>query len=113
MRVCILFLASACLIVDVQGAGKQTPLGLEQRTILRVGERAVLQVPLDRRYAHFDGNPGFAGNVLKLVRRSRRTVLYQAVRPGPGTIVIGPDVPRGECISCATLHYFVDVVAKE
>jgi hypothetical protein len=113
MRVRLLLLALGCLISnDAWGADKAIPLTLEGRTTLRVGELAVLQIPSDRRYSHFDGNTG-AGNVLALVRRSRRTALYRAVRPGPGTIVISPDVPRGECISCATLHYFMNVVAQK
>jgi hypothetical protein len=106
-------LAFGCLISSAAwGANKPIPLTLEGRTTLHVGELAVLQIPPDRRYSHFDGNAG-AGNVLVLVHRSRRTALYRAVRPGPGTIVIGPDGPKGECISCATLHYFMDVVAQK
>jgi len=113
MRVRSLLLAFGCLISsEARSADKPAPLTLEGRTTLRVGELAVLQIPLDGRYSHFDGNAG-AGNVLVLVRRSRRTALYRAVRPGPGTIVIGPDVPRGECISCATLHYFINVVPQK
>jgi hypothetical protein len=113
MRACGLLLAFGCLLSsDAWGAGRPTPLTLERRTTLRVGELAVLQLPPDRRYDHFDGNTG-AGDALVLVRRSKRTTLYRAVRPGPETIVIGPDVPRGECISCATLHYFIMVVAQK
>ncbi len=113
MRVCILLLALGCLISsDAWSADKPVLLTLEGRTTLHVGELAVLQIPLDGRYSHFDGNAG-AGNVLVLVRRSRRTALYRAVRPGPGTIVIGPEGPKGECISCATFHYFMDVVTQK
>ena len=64
------------------------------------------------RYSRFDGNAG-TGNVLLRVRRSRRRVLYRAVHLGLGTIVIGPDVPKGDCVSCATLHYFVNVVPQK
>jgi hypothetical protein len=113
MRGCILLLALGCLISrDAWSAEKPVLLTLEGRTTLHVGELAVLQIPPDRRYSHFDANTG-AGNVLVLIRRSRRTALYRAVRPGPGTIVIGPDVPRGECISCETLHYFITVVPQK
>jgi hypothetical protein len=31
------------------------------------------------------------------------------VHSGAATIVFGPDVPNGECISCRTLRYFVRV----
>lgn len=111
--VCILAVALGCLISsDVWAADKPMPLTLEERTTLRVGELAVLQIPPDRRYSYFDGNTG-AGNVLVLVRRSRRRVLYRAVRPGLGTVVISPDIPNGQCVSCATLHYFIDVVSPK
>ena len=113
MRICILTVALGCSILSiVWSADKPTTLTLEGDTTLHVGELAVLHIPPDRRYSHFDGNTG-AGKVLVLVRRSRGKVLYRAVRPGPGTIVIGPDVPRGECISCATLHYFINVVPQK
>jgi hypothetical protein len=112
MRICILTLALGCSILSiVWSAHEPKTLTLEGETTLHVGELAVLHIPPDRGYSHFDGNTG-AGEVLVLVRRSRGKVLYRAVRPGPGTIVIGPDVPRGECISCATLHYFITVVPK-
>jgi hypothetical protein len=48
--------------------------------------------------------------VLARVRRSRRDVTFRAVRRGSGVIIISPDVPNGECISCATLRYFINVV---
>jgi hypothetical protein len=114
MRRRLLLLALGCLISnDVPGADKPIPLILERETTLRVGELAVLQIPPDRRYSHFDGNTGVFGNALMLVRRSKHTALYRAVRPGQGTITIGPHVPKGECISCATLHYFINVVAQK
>jgi len=112
MRICILTLALGCSILSiVWSEDKPKTLAVEEDTTLHVGELAVLHIPPGRRYSHFDGNTG-AGKVLVLVRRSRGQVLYRAVRPGPGTIVIGPDVPRGACISCATLHYFITVVPK-
>src|SRR5260221_8886317 len=113
MRIHVLTVALGCLIAtNVWSADKPSALILEGNTTLHVGELAVLNLPPDRRYSHFDGNPKYAGDVLVLVRRLRSKVLYRAVRPGPGTIVIGPDVPRGECISCATLHYFVTVTSS-
>ena len=113
MRVRLLLLALGCLISsDAWSADKPVLLTLEGRTTLHVGELAVLQIPPNRRYSHFDGNTG-AENVLVLVRRSRHTALYRAVRAGPGTIVIDPEGPKGECVSCATLHYFMNVVTQE
>src|SRR5258708_37855885 len=104
----LLLLAFGSLISsEAWGADKPSPLTLEGRTTLRVGEMAVLQIP-DRRYSHFDE----AGSALVLVHHTRRTVLYRAIRPGDETIAIVPDLPRGECVSCATLHYFITVVAR-
>jgi hypothetical protein len=110
MRVCRLLLAFGCLILsEAWSADKPAPLTLERSTTLRVGELAVLQFPTDHRHSHFHG----VGNALVLVRHSRRTALYRAVRPGYETIFVGPDVPSGECVSCATLHYFITVVAQK
>jgi hypothetical protein len=109
---------SALILVFALGSGsgwsadKPVELIREETTTLRVGELAVLQIPSDRRYSHFRGKVG-AGNALSLVRRSGRKVLYRAVQSGQSVIVIGPDVPRGECISCATLHYFITVVPQK
>jgi hypothetical protein len=91
-------------------ADKPTPLILEGNTTLRVGELAVLEIPQDR---HYHGNTG-AGNVLALIRNSIRTTLYRAVRPGQQTILMGSaEIPKGECVSCTTLHYFITVVPKK
>ena len=109
VRVCRLVLAFGCLISsEAWGADKPTSLTLEGSTTLHVGDLAVLQIPIDHRHSHFHG----AGNALVLVRHSGRTALYRAVRPGYETILIGP-VPSGECVSCATLHYFITVVAQK
>ena len=111
MRVCGLLIIFGCLISsDARSADKPTPLTLEGNTTLAVGELAVLEIPQDRPY---HGNTG-AGNALSLIRHSKRTTLYRAVRPGQQTILIGPaDIPKGQCISCATLHYFITVVARK
>ena len=110
----ILALALGCLISsDVLSAVKPITPVLEQRTNLRVGELAVLHIPLDSRYSHSSGTGGAWRDVLTFVRRSKRDVAFRALRPGSGVIIITPDVPREECISCATLHYFVNVVPQE
>ena len=111
MRKIACILALTCLISsDVWSADKPTTLALDEMTTLHVGELAVLQIPADRRYSRFRG-----GNTerLVLVRRSRHSVLYRAVRAGRDVIVISPDVPNGECVSCATLHYFITVVPQK
>jgi hypothetical protein len=111
MRVCRLVLAFGCLISsEAWGVDKPIPLKLEESTTLRVGELAVLQIPADHIRSHFSG----AGNALVLVRHSRRTALYRAVRPGYETILLGPGVPQQDhCVSCATIHYFITVVAQK
>jgi hypothetical protein len=86
-------------------------MALENTTTLQVGEVAVLHIPSDRRYLHAAN--GAWRDVLALVEQSERDVTFRAVHPGSGVIIISPDVPDGECISCATLHYFVKVVSQE
>ena len=88
-------------------ADEPIPLAKEKTTVLRVGQMAELQLPADRRYSHFQGD--VAGNAIILIRRSGRRLLYRAVQVGRSTIVVSPEVPRGECVSCATLHYFIRV----
>jgi hypothetical protein len=83
-----------------------------KRTTVRVGESVELRVPLDRRYSRPAGNTSPFGT-LALVRRSRNSVFYRAVQPGPDIIIVSPVTAPGECISCATLHYFITVVTKE
>jgi hypothetical protein len=86
-------------------------MAFENTTTLRVGEVAVLHVPSDRRYLHSVN--GAWRDVLALVKQSERDVTFRAAREGSGVIIISPDVPDGECISCATLHYFVKVVSRD
>jgi hypothetical protein len=112
--VCILALVFGCLIPsDVRGADKPIRLALEQTTTLHVGELALLHIPSDRRYLRPKRPNGAWSDVLALVRRSRRDVTFRAVRPGKGVIILSPDVPNGECISCATIHYFIEVVSQK
>ena len=108
----ILPLALGCLISsDSWGANEPIILTLEGRTTLHVGELAGLQIPQDSRYSHFQNT--VAGDVLTLVRRSKGNALYRAARPGNETIIVSPEVPNGECVSCATLHYFITVVSTK
>jgi hypothetical protein len=107
----ILAVTLGCLIsIEVRTAPKPITLALEQRTTLHVGELAVLRIPSDSRYSHFQGN---TGPRLALVRRLPHSILYRAVRVGPEVIVISPDGANLECISCATLHYFIQIVARK
>ena len=84
MRICILALALACSIAsDAWSADKPVTLALEERTTLRVGELAVLQIPSDIR----NWNLANAGNVLVLVHRSGHTLLgcVAKIEDGQGT----------------------------
>ena len=85
-------------------------LALEQQNTLRVGDLAELRIPSDHRYS-YSGVGGAWNNVLVLVRHSRRSVMYRAIKPGPGVIIVSPNVPNGQCISCAMLHYFITIVS--
>lgn len=106
----VLTVALGCSILGkAQSADKRLTLALEESTILRVGELAVLQIPSDRRYSD-SGIKGAWSDVLTRIGRSGRKVTFRAVKPGSGVIILGPRVPNGECISCATLHYLIEVV---
>jgi hypothetical protein len=108
----ILSLALGTLISSGASAkDRYVTLALEQQNILRVGDLAELRIPSDHRYS-YSGVGGAWNNVLVLVRHSRRSVLYRAAKPGPGVIIITPDVPNGQCISCATLHCFITVSSR-
>jgi hypothetical protein len=114
--VCTLAVISGCLISgEVETALRPTPLTSERTTTLHVSELAVLHIPSDARYLHSvnaEGPNGSWRDVLVLVRRSRRDVTFRAARAGKGVIILSPDVPSGECISCATTHYFIEVVSQ-
>ena len=101
------------LLVASDGRSADVPLQLEvgQTTSLRVGQLAVLHVPADALYAPTEIN-GAWRDVLTRVRRSGRAVTFRAVRPGSGVIILSPNVPDKECISCKTLHYFIRVIPK-
>ena len=113
---CILAIMLGCSTsIDVRSAAKPITLALERKTILHVGELAVLKIPSDRRYSRYsNADPdGAWRRVFGLVKRSRRDMTFRAMRPGSGAIIISPNVPNGECISCATLHYFIEVVSQK
>jgi hypothetical protein len=113
--VCVLAFTFGCLIShDARSAAKPIPLEAKHTTTLHVGEVAVLHMPsnIDRRY--LDSGPDGAWlDTLALVKRSGRDVTFRAVHPGRGNILISPNVPDGGCISCVTIHYFFEVVAKK
>ena len=104
-------LGIAAMLVSVGARGDQVRyvrLALEDRTTLQVGQLAVLPIPIDHQYS-IDG----AGNALEQIRHSKHTIVYRAARTGSQTIILTPEVANGECISCATRHYFVTIVAQK
>jgi hypothetical protein len=106
----VLTVVLGCSILSkVQSADKRLTLDLEDSTTLRVGELAVLEIPSDRGYSDSKID-GAWSDVLTRIGRSGRKVTFRAVKPGVGVIILVPRVPNGECISCATLHYFIEVV---
>jgi hypothetical protein len=108
----MLVVAVGCLLsIQAHGAPSSVRLTEGQTTFLRVGELAVLRIPTDRRYTYRPklGPDGAWREVLTAVRRSRREVLFRATAAGRGVVLLTPDVPRGECISCVTRRYFVEV----
>src|SRR4029077_5076523 len=105
----VLVLAVATLVSSRAESNRIQNLTLvpERRTTLQVGELAMLLIPSEHHYSIVA-----SGDVLIPVRHTRRGGLYRAVRPGLETILLSPHVSRGECVSCATLHYFITVVSQ-
>jgi hypothetical protein len=87
---------------NVRGAGRSVSLALEQRMTLRVGETAVLRLPADEWYSpRFAGQlgQGSPGGRLVLVRRSRRVLVYRAVRAGQDVIVVPPKAVKESALA--------------
>ena len=108
----LLAAALACLIANnVWSAAKPVTLVVEQTTTLHVGETAVLHIPtnMDNRFLR-SGPNGAWRDVLAMVKRSGRDVTLRGVRPGKGVIIMSPNVPAGGCVSCVTIHYFIEVI---
>lgn len=85
-------------------------LRADTATTLHVGDVAVVRVASDR---HF--SLGSAGEALAFVKEQQRgastTFVYRAAAVGKNTIVATPREPGPDgCVSCVTVHYFVDVV---
>ena len=115
----VLLIVMAGYVVSGPGRAqnKSVPLVPEVNTTLRVGEMALLSVPSDHRYDAYASSKapinGAWRDVLEVVRHSKRKVMFRATHPGSGVLLLSPDVPNGECISCATIHYFVNVVPSD
>jgi hypothetical protein len=82
----------------------------EQQSTVRVGTMAAIRVETAR---HF--SIGHGGQSLALVKhadeKGATVYVYRAVAPGQQTFVLTPrELGPDGCISCVTVHYFVDVV---
>lgn len=82
----------------------------DQRTILHVGDVAAVRVPSDLHYSI-----GTAGTSLVQMKQQERqgmtTYLYRSVVVGNETLVATPrDSGPDGCVSCVTVHYFIEVV---
>src|SRR4051794_34036221 len=95
---CILALTFGCLMqCEVRSADKPITLALEQTTTLHVNQAALLRMPSNPRYSQ-SGIGGAWQDALVRVRGSRTAVVFRAVQPGVGVIIVSPDVRNGECI---------------
>ena len=105
--ICTLLTLGALTFATSQGdRHRVVKLPVEERTILHIGDFAIAPIPSDFGY-HVD----LAGNPLLPARLSghRGELVYRAVSVGLAALVLSPVVPRGQCISCKTIHYFVQV----
>ena len=84
-------------------------LNPEVTTTLHVGELAALTIRSDGRSSR---SPGSTENSVILIRRSGERLIYRAFRTGRDVLVVSPNAADGECISCATVHYFIDVIPQ-
>ncbi len=91
-----------------EGVRKSVALVEGTTDLMNWRELAVLHLPASSIYRHATIN-GAWEDVLVRTGHSGDDAVFRAVRPGPGCIVVTPDVPEGDCISCVTLHYFVQV----
>jgi hypothetical protein len=98
-------LAGACI-----AARSLVTLRPEERENLHIGDVAAVRVDSERHYSI-----GSAGTTLVLLKRTEEhgttVYLYRAVAAGNQTFVLTPRDPGPDgCISCVTVHYFVQVV---
>ncbi|HEX7796000.1 MAG TPA: hypothetical protein VF456_16680 [Vicinamibacterales bacterium] len=82
----------------------------DRPTVVHVGDVAAVQVPSDLHYSI-----GSAGTSLVRIkqqdRRGMTIYLYRSVVVGNQTLVATPRDPGPDgCVSCVTMHYFIQVV---
>jgi hypothetical protein len=100
----------AIALLACGAAGSVVTLRPEERASLRVGDVAAVRVASNQQYS-----VGSAGTALTLQQRTQArgttVYLYRAVAAGNQTLVLTPrDRGADGCVSCVTVHYFVEVV---
>ena len=78
--------------------------------MLHVGQIATVHVPSERHYTI--GSAGSSLVLLKLKDQRGTTIyFYRAAEIGNQTLVATPGgLGPGQCISCVTVHYFINVI---
>ena len=102
--------AASALLSSCAPTSAVVQLQPEQPTVLHVGDVAAVQVPSDLHYSI-----GLAGTSLVQIRQQERQgmtiYLYRSVAVGNQTLVATPRDPGPDgCVSCVTVHYFIQVV---
>jgi hypothetical protein len=110
MRKARLALPAAIALLACSAASSVVTLRPEERSSLHIGDVAAVRVASGRHYS-IDS----AGTALTLLERTEArgttVYLYRAVAAGNQTFVLTPRDPGPDgCISCVTVHYFVQVV---
>ena len=108
-RVCWAVIGVAALYA-CGGAFASVRLQPEEPVTVHVGETAAVHVPSERHYTI-----GSAGSSLVLMTHKQQqgttVYFYRAVEIGNQTLVATPGgLGPGQCISCVTLHYFINVI---
>jgi len=101
--------AAAIALLACSAARSVVTLRPEERASLHVGDVAAIRVISNRHYSI-----GVAGTALALLKQSEEqgttVYLYRALAAGNQTFVLTPRDPGPDgCVSCVTVHYFVQV----
>jgi hypothetical protein len=102
--------AAAAVLSSCAPTSAVVQLQPDQPTVLHVGDVAAVQVLSDLHYSI-----GLAGTSLAQIKQQQRhgmtIYLYRSVAVGNQTLVVTPRNPGPDgCVSCVTVHYFIQVV---
>jgi hypothetical protein len=103
------WLAAGAFVCACSAVSSFVTLRPEERTILHIADMAAVRVASDPQYAI-----GSAGTALVLAKRTvehgTTVYLYRAAEAGHQTLVLTPrEQGRDGCVSCVTVHYFIQV----